>query len=756
MLPPGIAMSLPPLAIPATGFFALLAIATWLLWRSSRSALRSGLEARKLAKETGSHHARLEHPWVDLSRCIGCASCIRACPEQGVLDLLHGQAAVVHGSRCIGHGECAANCPVGAIALTMADRKDREDLPALLPEMEAIGSPGLFLAGEVTGYALIRTAVDHGTRSARGAFTRKQQANLRSPVIPNGEGEQLLDLCIIGAGPAGLACSLEAKRLGLNFITLEQDRIGGTIARYPRQKLINTHEITLPLGGKIEGRTYQKSELMELWTKLCFDHQLPIQEGFVLESVQKDQDESFTVKTEAKAFRTRSVCLALGRRGIPNKLNVPGEDLLKVNYSLIDAHAYQNGNFLVVGGGDSAIEAALGLAEQTGNQVHLSYRRSAFFRLRARNHLLLQEALREKRIQVHLETTVHSIELDRVLLKREGKPTPLLAIPNDQVFVLIGGSPPMPILKEAGVSFDPALGPNQDPPAERGVGLLLPFLVATLAVGILLIWGLWNADYYQANALDRLSNENDNWLRPAKGVGLFAGIAAAFLICTNLLYLVRRSRSVPLKTGSLSKWMSAHISTGMLALVLAILHSGFSWDNNLGGHAIIGLAFLVGTGALGRYFYSFVPRVANGREQALEEALMNLHTNAKSWASVHRGFGETARREIAELIDRTRWHHGAVGSIVGLIKSQRDLRLTTRRLASEGRRQKVDATSLSQVLQVAKRAHRDALVAGHFEDIRSLLASWRYLHRWAGLLVVLLLAAHIWYAYRYGNLGGSS
>lgn len=657
-------MPVPPLAALVVVLFAATAILSWMVWRSGKDALRAGLKERHQAKETGSYRPRLEHPWIDLSRCIGCASCVRACPEQGVLDILHGQAAVVHGSRCIGHGECAAHCPVGAIALTMADRSERDDLPALLPDMEAIGRPGLFLGGEVTGFALIRTAVDHGVRCARGAAERAKHRTR----LPSSEDNacSTLDLCIVGAGPAGLACALEAKRLGLDFVVLEQDRIGGTIARYQRRKLINTQEITLPLGGRLESRAYRKQELMELWTRLCFEHQLPIKEGQVFSSIADHEDGSFLVKTETNQVAAHSVCLALGRRGIPNKLAVPGEDLMKVNYALIDARSYRGMQLMVVGGGDSAVEAALGLAEQTGNLVHLSYRRDSFFRLRARNQLLIEEAIRERRVHVQWETTVHSIESERVLLRRRDPALPLLAVPNDEIFILVGGNPPVPLLQQAGVSFDPSLMPEKERPSERGVGILIPLLVACLSAGLLLLWGSFQNDYYGAPPLGQLEHESHGWLRSSSGLGFVAGILAACLITTNLLYLVRRNRLMPLRAGRLSSWMSFHIGTGMLALILAVLHSAFHMGNTLGGHTLIGLALLVATGALGRHFYSFVPRAANGREQALDEALLSLHLDAKAWTEVHRGFGERTRREIAALIERTRWHHRHSACATGL------------------------------------------------------------------------------------------
>jgi heterodisulfide reductase subunit A-like polyferredoxin len=247
---------------------------------------------RAEAKERGSHAAQLQYPFVDLSACIGCGTCIAACPEDGVLGLVHGQAAVVHGARCVGHGLCADECPVGAITLTLADVSTRRDLPAVSEKFEAKGTPGLFLAGEVTGQALVRTAIAHGTAvanevAARVAAHRPSPA----PVAPRrvlqtagGGGAELearprparddvLDLCIVGAGPSGLACSLAAKQHGLRFVTLEQeDEIGGTVAKYPRRKLVMTQPVDLPLHGRLAKTTYQKEELIELWQSVAAAH----------------------------------------------------------------------------------------------------------------------------------------------------------------------------------------------------------------------------------------------------------------------------------------------------------------------------------------------------------------------------------------------------------------------------------------------------------------------------------------------------
>lgn len=731
-------------------FFAALAVLTLATlaveWRRAEARrVNASLKERRDAKERGSHEARLQHPWVDLSRCIGCGTCVQACPEHGVLDVVHGQAMVVHGARCVGHGRCAAECPVGAIALTLGDRKQRDDLPALNPQLEAMGQQGLFLAGEVTGFALVRNAVEQGRRVAEEVGRRVNEQATQP---------DMLDLVVVGAGPAGLACSLEARRLGLRFRTLEQERLGGTVAQYPRRKLVMTQPMELPLGGRLQRATYQKEELVELWTRLSEEHELPIEEGARLESVKALPDGGFEVRTAQGPLQARHVCLALGRRGTPRKLGVPGEDLPKVSYSLVDAQAYQGRRLMVVGGGDSAIEAALGLAAQPGNEVTISYRKEAFFRLKARNELNLLEALRKQQLKVEYATEVLTIEDEQVVLVRKGEETETIAVPNDEVFILAGGIPPFAMLKEAGVSFDPALLPEEDPLRERGTGLLAALRVACLCgLAAAAAWWLYR-DYYQADALGRVAHSAHDRLRPARGFGLLAGITAATSMLVNLAYLARRSLRIPLRWGSLQSWMTLHVGSGILALLLAFLHAGFQRGDKVGGHALLCLVILVVTGAIGRYFYSFVPRAANGRELALEEAESRLRDSARAWPEGHRAFGNQARNELSQLVARARWRRGFFGALLGMVVAQRELRRSQRKLQDEGLRLDVDRREIQLVLSILGRAHRDAIAATHFEDLRGILASWRYLHRWVALLAVLLVTAHIVTALRYANLGG--
>ncbi len=738
-----------------------LAFATLAIRRREVAGLAHGLAERRVAKERGSHRARLQYPFVDLTRCIGCGTCVRACPEDGVLEVLHGQAAVVHGARCVGHARCAAACPTGAISITLGDLSQRRDIPVLEPSLEAVGSPGLFLAGEVTGHALVRTAISQGLAVAvevgRRVESAAAPASRRAGTIEHGGVATLeappLDLVIVGAGPAGIACALGAKERGLSAVILEQEVLGGTVAKYPRRKLVMTQPIDLPLVGRLDRSSYTKEELMEVWERIVRDQELDLRSGEAFFSVERQSDGHFLVKTSGREWRARFVCLALGRRGSPRKLGVPGEELSKVAYSLLDAESYVDRRILVVGGGDSAVEAALGLAEQPGNRVALSYRKNAFSRLKARNEARLRDALAEQRLEVVFESDVLRIEPDHVELAiGTREPRSVRILENDEVFILAGGLPAFELLERNGVSFDPAQRAPTPALAERGSGLILALGAALVVTLMVVAWAFVFRDYYQLPSHERVASSRHAWLRPSGIVGLTLGLLAAGLILTNLTYLIRRRPTSPIRWGSLRSWMTSHVATGILSLVLALAHSAFDPRDTVGGHALILLVVLVSTGAIGRYFYAYVPRAANGRELALEEIHASLAALSSEWDQGQRGFGEKARLEVQRLVDTPRWRASFFARLAALLRSQRELRACLARLAASASLEGLPEPQIDEMIALARRAHRASLMAAHYEDLRALLASWRYIHRWVALLTVLLLAWHVWSALRFADL----
>lgn len=740
-----------------------------------RAVVRHGEVAR-----AGGAEAQLQYPEIDLSRCLGCGTCVAVCPEDNVLDLVHGQAKVVNGSRCQGISACERECPVGAISITLAKAGDRDDIPVLTDSLESTGSPGLFLAGEVTAHALIKTAVEQGAAVGREVARRVAQESRPSALptarvavgtsgapapggtvtdstgkaaTPVGSAEDPLDLCIVGAGPAGLSCSLEATRGGLHHVVLDQEpELGGTIAKYPRRKLVMTEPVEIPIYGRFKRTSYTKEQLIGLWRTIAHEQRLPIRGGVVFDGVERLRDGVFGVRTQQGTVHARQVCLAIGRRGIPRKLGVPGEELPKVAYGLMDAHSYRGRKVLVVGGGDSAVEAALGLAEQEGNEVTLSYRKGTFFRLRSRNEERLAEAEGRGALRVLRNSEVSEITADRVVL-RVGSAGGARDefVPNDDVFVMAGGVAPTELLRESGVSFDGGQRADAAPVEERGTGLNQALGAGFLMTVGALLWALWHVEYYILPRVERPYHVKHELLRPGTGMGLAFGVAGAGLILVNLAYLLRRSPSIRFQWGSLTRWMTSHVATGILALLCGLLHGAMAPRDTLGGHALFGLFVLLITGAIGRYFYAWIPRAANGRELELEEVKARLHRISNQWDGAHRHFGRRVRNEVMGLIHRRQWQTGFFARVKALLVGQRELRQLLLRVELRGLREGVPPDEIRETLSLARSAHRTAIVTAHFEDVRALLSSWRYLHRWIAALMVVLVGFHIAYALIYGD-----
>lgn len=720
-----------------------LALSVVLSRREELEEMREGVERRELAVRNGAE-AQLQSPVIDLSRCLGCGTCVRSCPEDGVLDLVHGQAAVINPGRCVGVAACERECPVGAITVTLGDLSKRDDVPALAG-LEAEGTPGLFLAGEVTAHALIKTAVEHGSAVGEEVARRKRDLGLHSE-------RGVLDLCIVGAGPAGLACSLEAKKQGLKFVTIDQERgVGGTVAKYPRRKLVLTQPVEMPLYGRLDQKSYTKEELMDLWSDIAHKAELPIRGGEVFGGLSRDAYGRFVVRTEAGNYLARNVCLALGRRGVPRMLGVPGEELPKVAYSLIDAASYQNRRVLVIGGGDTAVETALGLSEQPGNQVTLSYRKETFFRIRKRNEERLEEAVHSGRLTVVHRSHVRAIHPDSVELTVEGANGPeSWALPNDDVFIMAGGVAPTDLLKRSGVSFDrDPLAAAAAGPQERGTGVLRALAIGLGLSVLALVFALWHQEYYLLPPHQRAAHLKHDLLRPSQGVGLWLGVLATLLIGVNLFYLVRRSDRFKFAWGSLQGWMTSHVATGILAFLFAMLHGGMEPRDTVGGQAFWALFVLIVTGAIGRYFYAWVPRAANGRELDLEETRRKLDDVSREWDAKDRKFSERAQKEMAALARAKQWKSSFFGRVLALIAGERDLSRVLGRLRTQARAEGVPVERSRQVLSTARRVYRASVMASHYEDLRAVLASWRYLHRWVAVLMVILVLFHIVYSLVY-------
>jgi len=380
------------------------------------------------------------HPEINPKLCLGSGSCISACPEEAI-GMIKGKAVLINPTLCIGHGACAAACPHDAIQLVFGTAKRGMDIPKVDPNFET-NIKGVFIAGELGGMGLIRKAASQGAQAMNSIAKLKGSSNP-------------YDVVIVGAGPAGLASSLGAIEHKLRYVTIEQETsLGGAIFQYPRNKVAMTAPVKLPVVGQMHFKEVSKEKLLEFWHGIIQKVGIRINYNERMETLTKT-DKGFVVKTTKGSYETRTVLLAIGRRGTPRKLGVAGEELPKVVYRLIDPEQYRNMHVVVVGGGDSALEAAIAIAEQPGTTVTLSYRSDAFGRGKPKNRDRLKEMTDKGRIDVRLKSNVKLIKKDKILIEQNGE---LMEKPNDAVIVCAGGILPTPFLKEIGVIVETKFG----------------------------------------------------------------------------------------------------------------------------------------------------------------------------------------------------------------------------------------------------------------------------------------------------------
>ncbi len=428
--------------------YALPLLFIWFyhLWKRSKKHRKSkGVQDEAIA--SGMTEPASIHPVIDHVRCLGCATCVIACPERSknVLGVIHGKAHLINPTHCIGHGACKTACPFNAIELVFGTEKRGVDIPQV-DESFQTNVPGIYIAGELGGMGLIRNAVTQGVQAVDSICkpgSKKQD-----------KGNGLLDLVIVGAGPAGLGASLAAKDKKLDFVTLEQDSVGGTVSHYPRGKIVMTAPVVLPIIGKMQFKETTKEALMEFWETIIAKAGLDIKDRERVESVEAE-DTGFHVKTGTTEYHTRAILLAIGRRGTPRKLGVPGEEQTKVVYRLIDPAQYKNQHVLVVGGGDSALEAAVSIAEEEGTTVAISYRSEAFSRAKEKNRIKIADAEKDGRLRVLMKSTVKHIESDKVVINTEAGE---ISIDNDAIIVCAGGILPTGFLKSLGITVDTKFG----------------------------------------------------------------------------------------------------------------------------------------------------------------------------------------------------------------------------------------------------------------------------------------------------------
>lgn len=395
------------------------------------------------AKELGFNEPVSLHPVINYDICIGSAACVAACPEKDILGVVDGKAVTINASRCVGHGACFHACPVQAISLCIGTEKRGVELPHISQEFET-SIPGIYIAGELGGMGLIKNAVEQG-KQAMSYLASKLKS----------KGNAKYDVVIVGAGPAGISASLEATKRKLKFVTLEQDTLGGTVSNFPRAKIVMTSPMELPLFGKIKLSETSKSELLRLWNEVLTKNNITINEQEKVDRIEKHQD-FFIVQTNKNHYTTKAVLLSIGRRGSPRKLDVPGEEKEKVAYRLLEPELIHNQKILVVGGGDSAIESALLLADER-NEVTLSYRSDSFSRCKPKNLERIDNYSRSGKVKILLNSEVSEVLDNSVILKLKDSDQPFV-IENDLVYIFAGGILPTKFLEDIGIRITRKFG----------------------------------------------------------------------------------------------------------------------------------------------------------------------------------------------------------------------------------------------------------------------------------------------------------
>ena len=374
-------------------------------------------------------------PRIDLDLCVGCGTCVHVCPFN-VLEIVNEKAIAARLADCTGYAACVAECPTAAIEMVAGGAMQTVELPVYDANLES-NVPGIYLAGEITGKALIKIAINQGKKAAESI--RKNPASRAE-----------YDVIVVGAGPAGTSAALAAKHQGLKVLVLEQGSHANTIRTYPRQKFVMAEPVTIPMYGPLWMEDTSKEALLERWQEIIAASGLQIQEQEQVLGVTRDADH-FRVQTNKGAYQGAQVVLAVGKRGSPRKLGVPGEDSSKVAYNLLDADAYRGKALCIVGGGDSGIEAAYGLGRpDLEARVWLVHRTGDFSKAKSRNQKRIKKSMDEGRVTTFFNASVIEIRERSVLVKT---PQGVEEIENDYIFVMAGGENPKKFLAECGIQF---------------------------------------------------------------------------------------------------------------------------------------------------------------------------------------------------------------------------------------------------------------------------------------------------------------
>jgi dihydropyrimidine dehydrogenase (NAD+) subunit PreT len=687
--------------------------------------------------EKNQHIPKSLHPVVDTDICIGSLSCLKACPEGDILGIVDHAARLVHADHCIGHGKCAAECPVGAIKLVFGTSERGVDLPEVDEFFES-SRPGVHVVGELGGMGLIKNAVTQGLQVAE---------RLAEVVPPGGE------VVVVGAGPAGLATALGLKARGVGYHLLEQDSVGGSVAHYPRRKVAMTEPVELPLVGKFGKKLISKEELLAGWARIIDKAGLVVSQGVKVDGIE-GEDGRFRVVTSRGDVSAAKVVLAIGRRGTPRKLGAAGEEQEKVLYGLKDPDQFDGQRVLVVGGGDSALEAAIQLATESSAQVAISYRNAEFGRCREANRTRLAELVGQGKVKALMASKVTAVDPLEVRLELGGH---LVRLPNDFVIVNIGGELPSEFLQKAGITMrrfhgralgEPASAEVGKPRRRRHAGTAedralmrrlwaLRILYMAAGAGILAYLGQKGWGYYQLPRAARLGHPLHLALKSAGSWGHGVGIVATAFMLSNFLYAVRKRGRMFTGVGDIRGWLDFHVFVGAMSPLVIAFHAAFQANNVLATSTAGALGVVMVTGVIGRYIFGLVP-AQGGRATELEDLAASFERLRAFAAPELAHVGPAAAR----LLDRATAPVQA-GSMLTLFLrfpfESAALRFRLRGL----RRGFPDPERFEDLRNALVKLLRLRWQLRFYGSLKALLRGWRVFHATMAIFLVLALAAHI-------------
>jgi thioredoxin reductase/NAD-dependent dihydropyrimidine dehydrogenase PreA subunit len=706
--------------------------------RWARQRRDSAVLERKEAR--GTNLPRSLHPVIDPNICIGSLSCLKACPEGDILGIVDGAARLVHGDHCIGHGRCAAECPVGAIRLVIGSAERGVDLPEVDEFFES-SRRGVHIVGELGGMGLIKNAIAQGLQVAE---------RLAEVVSRSGPA-----VVVVGAGPAGLATALGLKARAIPFRLLDQGTLGGSVAHYPRKKVAMTEPVDLPLVGRFGKRLISKEDLLGSWEKILAKTGIGVESGVKVTGIE-GADGQFAVKTEKGDIAASKVVLAIGRRGTPRKLGVPGEDGEKVFYGLKDPDQFDGNKLLVVGGGDAALEAAIQLADESSAEVTLSYRGAELGRCRDANRKRFGELVAARRIQALLPSVVTEIGAREVKLDVGGRAA---TIENDFVIVNIGGELPLEFLAKAGVSLRRYHGeaPGSAPAHEHGDssrehrrqataarvraerllrrGFRVLYAVAGLSILAFLAWK--GREYYPLARLERLRSPLHPAMKSAGPWGHGVGIAATVFMLSNFLYAARKRWKTLGALGSIRGWLDFHVFVGFMSPLVIMFHAAFQSNNLLASGTSTALAIVVGTGIVGRYIYGVVPS-DGGKAIELADLLARFERIRADMGPLLEEAGRPARILLARASAPVRG-----GSFLLLFLAMPMDSIVLRIRLALVRRRFRDAAHFATFRGAVVRLARLRWQIRFYASLKRLLRGWRVFHASLAVFLVLAIAAHI-------------